>query len=120
LHVAGCGLIDLALGAYLTASVICLTELAKRRAQADLVAWLHQLSPLALFFAGSAAACKYPGLIFALLPCLLIVIVIGKKPVPPSASDSTASAEHRCFVDHGLSVVPKESCSNGQPRLPSR
>lgn len=79
LHVAGCGLIDLALGAYLMASVICLTELAKRRAQADLVAWLYQLSPLALFFAGSAAACKYPGLIFAVLPCLLIVIVIGKK-----------------------------------------
>lgn len=79
LHVAGCGLIDSALGAYLMACVICLTELAKRRWQADLASWLSRLSPLALFFAGSAAACKYPGLIFAVLPCLLIVGVIGNK-----------------------------------------
>lgn len=79
LHVAGCGLIDSALGAYLMACVICLTELIKRRLQPDLASWLHQLSPLALFFAGSAAACKYPGLIFAVLPCLLVVSVIGKK-----------------------------------------
>lgn len=79
LHVAGCGLIDSALGAYLMACVICLTELVKRRSQADLASWLHQLSPMALFFAGSAAACKYTGLIFAVLPCLLFVSVIGRK-----------------------------------------
>jgi len=82
-HVATTGLIDAAMGAYVLASVIALTELFEASTAASIVAsvvaddrrsdrsaWLV----FAIFvFAGAAAAAKYPGLIYGVLPALVAV-----------------------------------------------
>lgn len=67
-HVAMAGLIDMVLAAYLLAAVVVASELRS--------AWKgEQVSFSGLFLtcllAGSAAACKYTGLIFVTLPMLL-------------------------------------------------
>lgn len=72
IHVAGCGLIDSALGAYTLASVVglqCLRETVRDKSvQAGYVAAITCL------FAFSAAACKYTGLVLVSLPVLVGVI----------------------------------------------
>ncbi len=78
IHVAGCGLIDMALGAYAVASVILLQlfrqALQRKSASAGFVA------VIACLLAGSAAACKYTGLIFVTLPVLVgLVALVGKS-----------------------------------------
>lgn len=74
IHVASCGLIDGVLGAYLLASVICLN--ASLRSSKEQPSDFPRWSFLAMFFASSAAACKYTGLIMVVLPCLVCLALV--------------------------------------------
>ncbi len=86
-HVATQGLIDGALATYCLASALCVCELIGS-SQGDhgwpqVVYW----SALASLLGGATAAIKYPGLIFATLPCLLAVgwsIGIASRTRAPS------------------------------------
>ncbi len=62
-HVAMAGLIDAALGTYILAAVVALNK------------WDCGRLFLASILAGAAAACKYPGLIYAVVPLTALVVV---------------------------------------------
>lgn len=75
-HVATSGLIDAALGSYILACLVVVTELFQRlvndadEAHKQRSQWLVLLI---FVYAGAAAAAKYPGLIYAVMPCLFAV-----------------------------------------------
>ncbi len=74
-HVATSGLIDAALSTYILASLVVLTELWQRllNQEAYEVGRLKWLVLLAFIYSGAAAAAKYPGLIYAVGPCIAAV-----------------------------------------------
>jgi len=80
-HVATTGLIDAALGAYILASVIGLTELYQASAvshdnRSDRSSGLV----FAIFvYAGAAAAAKYPGLVYGVMPALVAMGCIAVR-----------------------------------------
>ncbi len=69
-HVTSTGLIDAALGTYIVASAICAMEMQSNRSK-----WLVLL---AFLFAGAAAAAKYPGLLYAVAPCALVLVLLRR------------------------------------------
>ncbi|MFO0939485.1 MAG: hypothetical protein U0930_01830 [Pirellulales bacterium] len=76
IHVAGCGLIDSALGAFALASAVGLQlfrESVRNRSAA-----LSHIAAITCLFAFSAAACKYTGLVFVTLPVLLALVVFAR------------------------------------------
>lgn len=94
MHVATAGLIDMTVGAYMAALAISLAHLwASHTATADsdhtgdLAHESGQGRAASLFlpslFAGAAAACKYPGLVFAVLPAGIAVGLIALKTKQP-------------------------------------
>ncbi|MDX1928458.1 MAG: hypothetical protein SFV81_18155 [Pirellulaceae bacterium] len=75
-HVATAGLIDAALGSYILAGLVVVTELFQRLATEATEAEQQRSKWLVLLlfiYAGAAAAAKYPGLIYAVVPCLVAV-----------------------------------------------
>ncbi len=112
-HVATTGLIDAALGAYVLASVIALTELFEASAKAegnraDRSTWLV----FAIFvFAGAAAAAKYPGLVYGVMPALVAMCWIAVRRLRQSRVDedlkllSTSGLNSRGFVWRWLGAV---------------
>lgn len=77
-HVSMTGLIDAAMGTYIAAAAIGLTELAGKKQEHS--AWLVLLISVC---AGAAAATKYTGLMYAVLPCVVAVIAIGWQRLGP-------------------------------------
>ncbi len=78
-HVATTGLIDAAMGTYILASAVGLSELyvvrkSLRDPQSDRSTWLVFVICI---YAGAAAAAKYPGLIYGVLPCLVTIAGIA-------------------------------------------
>jgi hypothetical protein len=72
-HVTTSGLIDAALGTYILASLVVVTELIQRLANGATETELRNSKWLVLLiaiYAGGAAAAKYPGLIYAVVPNL--------------------------------------------------
>ena len=87
-HVSMTGLIDAAMGSYMAACAIALTELADRlqsdrsvvgEATDDRRSSTPWLVLLIFLFAGAAAAAKYTGLIYAVIPCFITTIAIGVR-----------------------------------------
>lgn len=68
-HVAALGLIDGVLATYVLATALAVVQLKDRRSKDSKIDFASVLLPCLL--GGAAAALKYPGLIYATLPCLL-------------------------------------------------
>jgi hypothetical protein len=69
-HVATAGLIDFVVAAYVLAMLVVFSHIRAATDQRDLGSGIFVLS----LTAGAAAACKYPGLIYAVLPMLVVVL----------------------------------------------
>lgn len=116
LHVASCGLIDAVLGSYILACTLCLQSAleSSRRDQADWPTW----SVLACFFAGSAAACKYTGVVFAVFPTALTLVWIGYRRWAEPGWWRVGAA---CLLAVLVSALPwyaKNWASTGNPVYP--
>lgn len=123
-HVAHSGLIDAALGTYILASLVVVTELWQRlrngAAEADMRS-LRWLVLLCFVYSGFAAAAKYPGLIYAVLPCFAAVITAIR--LVPKASRFSVAKQWVLPMLVGLSVtcVPwyaKNTVLAGNPVYP--
>lgn len=77
-YVATAGLIDAALSTYILASLVAVTELWQRLFERNDESVMRESKWIVLvifLYSGAAAAAKYPGLIYAVVPCFLAVVV---------------------------------------------
>lgn len=74
-HVALAGLIDMAVGSYVLATLLTMVSLRRsaNKSSLDNRAPSFAGALLASTFAGAAAACKYPGLVIAVLPLMALL-----------------------------------------------
>ena len=123
-HVATSGLIDAALSTYILASLVVVTELWQRlkdRTQEFEMRESKRLVLLIFIYAGAAAAAKYPGLIYAVVPCLAAV---GAAPfIVPRAGRVALAKQWILPMVSGLSLtcVPwyvKNAVLTGNPVYP--
>ncbi len=122
-HVATSGLVDAALSTYILASLVAVTELWQRLAIGSATESRHAkwLVLLIFVYAGAAAAAKYPGLIFAVVPC--IAAVVAALWVVPRAGRMALATQWIVPVVCGLSLtcVPwygKNAVLTGNPVYP--
>ncbi len=145
-HVSCSGLVDTALGAYLLAGVIVLTEWwrAKRIADGN---WggtrpkqttvgngveaessdrpngaaLVTTCALVFVYAGEAAAIKYPGLVYAVFPAVLWVVVLCLSSDRPRKWRSLACCSVGVILGVGVTCLPwyaKNVVLTGNPVYP--
>jgi hypothetical protein len=141
IHVAGCGLIDSVLGAYLVGSVIALlcflklqiapesvtnatkesdsSELSER--SASLYGPAMSAALVTSLLSGTAAACKYTGLVYVWLPCTLFLFLIpfaAKRRMDPPSLGSLALVILLGFGITGAPWLIKNAASTGNPVFP--
>ena len=122
-HVATSGLIDAALSTYILASLVAVTELWQRLANGSATKSRHSkwLVLIIFVYAGAAAATKYPGLIYAVVPSIAAVGTV--LWVVPRAGRMALATQWIVPVVCGLSLtcVPwyvKNAVLTGNPVYP--
>ncbi len=116
-QVSMAGLVDSALGAYVLAMIVVWNLLKSTTDHDSLIVGVF----LSSLFAGAAAACKYPGLVFAMFPLLAMTArVLASPAARPSMQQKIGIALALCL---GLSLtcapwLIKNAWQTGNPVYP--
>ncbi|GAB5404022.1 MAG: hypothetical protein Aurels2KO_22530 [Aureliella sp.] len=120
LHASSCGLVDMALGTYVTAALWATTLLAAPNNGQTPVLLSRTL--LVFLLAGTAAACKYTGLVCGLIPVAILVTILLPRVLPSnSKSKSVAVVFSGAVIALCLTVLPwyaKNAALTGNPVYP--
>lgn len=115
IHVSQAGLIDMVLGAYVAAAVIFSEEWRTRWESGE----SHLAGVLTIgVLAGGAAACKYPGILFAVLP---MAVWLGTTVLAGKSARQTAAVLLAFALASFLTWVPwlaKNAIETGNPVYP--
>lgn len=116
IHVAGCGLIDFAVGAYALASVIGIEIVRESKLRnTTVLAWSMVMVCLLV---GAAAACKYTSVVFLVFPAIVAVAtILGRQGVRRISIGSWGL----CLLAFAVTIGPwlgKNTLATGNPVYP--